>query len=209
MTAISSLCHRAILLKSGSVDAIGDADRVVKSYLTPIRADGETRRRLWPKIADAPGDERVRVRSVELIAVGSPDADIELDTPINVIVDYWNLVEGANLIVEVIVNALDGTVVFHSLSSEDKSIGNTHRQRGLFRSICSIPGSLLNEGNYTIDIHFMHGAMSIFTSLVGALTLTVIDRASRGDFIYLGRFLGNVHPRLRWETALLETIVDQ
>jgi hypothetical protein len=149
------------------------------------------------------------VRSVELIAVGSPDADIERDTPFNVIVDYWNLVEGANLIVEVIVNALDGTVVFHSLSSEDKSIGNTPLQRGLFRSICSIPGGLLNEGNYTIDVHFMHGAMSMFTSVVEALTLTITDSASRGDFIYLGRFLGNVHPILQWNTKLLEPISNQ
>src|SRR5262249_7119867 len=133
-----------------------------------------------------------------------PDAAIEMHTPFKIAVEYWNLIEGANLIVEVIVRAGDGSVLFHSLSSEDETIGNRNYPRGLYRSVCSVPGCLLNEGSYGIETHFQHGSMSNYTSLTDALVLVVQDTASRGDFIYLGRFIGSIHPRLSWKTALLE-----
>jgi len=54
----------------------------------------------------------------------------------------------------------------------------------------------------------MHGSMSIFTSLLDAANLVVQDTASRGDFIYLGRFIGSIHPRLHWSTAQIVKEVD-
>jgi hypothetical protein len=94
-------------------------------------------------------------------------------------------------------------VVFHSLSSEDEAIGNRARPAGLYRSVCRIPGGLLTVGDYTIDVHFLHGAMTNYTSLPEALRFSIVDTAPRGDFVYLGRFLGTVHPKLAWRTDLI------
>jgi lipopolysaccharide transport system ATP-binding protein len=204
MTAINSLCDRAMLLAGGEATLVGSPDAAIQAYLTPDRpCDG--RRRTWDSPASAPGDDRVRVRRIEAIACGG---GFERVAPFEICVEYWNRVDGANLIVEVVVNASDGAVVFHSLSSEDPSIGNSARPTGLYRSTCRVPAGLLNAGDYRVDIHFIHGAMTAYTPLEGALSLTISDTAPRGDFIYLGRFLGYVHPKLDWRTERLGGVDD-
>ena len=199
LTAINSLCDRAMLLAGGEAALIGSPDAVVRAYLAPDRP-ADARRREWDTPALAPGDDRARFRRVEALPCGG---GFERVAPFDIRVEYWNRVDGANLIVEVVVNAGDGAVVFHSLSSEDSRIGNRPRLAGLYRSTCRVPAGLLNAGDYRIDIHLIHGAMTAYTSLEGALTLTIADTAPRGDFIYLGRFLGHVHPKLDWSTERL------
>jgi len=200
MTAINSLCDRAMLMAGGEVAMVGLPEEVVRGYLTPDRPD-EAHRRMWDRPELAPGDDRVRLRRVEAIPCGG---GFERVAPFEICVEYWNRVEGANLIVEVVVAASDGAVVFHSLSSEDPRIGNAARAAGLYRSSCRVPAGLLNAGDYRIDVHFIHGAMTAYTPFEGALSLTIADTAPRGDFIYLGRFLGHVHPKLDWRTERLE-----
>jgi len=199
MTAINSLCDRAMLLAGGEVAMIGSPASVAQAYLAPENP-GDTYRRTWDDAALTPGDERVRLRRVEAIPCGGR---FERIAPFEIDVEYWNRIDGANLIVEVIVGASDGAVVFHSLSSEEPSIGNRGRAAGLYRSTCRVPAGLLNAGDYRIDIHFIHGAMTAYTPIVDALSLTILDTAPRGDFIYLGRFLGYVHPKLKWRTERL------
>jgi lipopolysaccharide transport system ATP-binding protein len=199
MTAINSLCDRAMLMAGGEVAMIGAPDAVVRTYLAPDAA-GDALDRSWDAPASAPGDDRVRLRRIRAAPCGGA---FERIAPFEICVEYWNQADGANLIVEVVVNASDGAVVFHSLSSEDRSIGNAARPAGLYRTTCRVPGGLLNAGDYRIDLHFIHGAMANHTSLPDALTLSIADAAPRGDFLYLGRFLGHVHPKLSWRTERL------
>ena len=209
MAALTSLCSRGILLENGVIAMNGAIGDVTAAYLAPESKRAETRKRDWTDISSAPGDDRVRVRRVELVAEGiNPGAAIEMYTPFRIEVDYWNLVEGAQLVVEIILRFADGNVLFHSLSSEDEAVGKQFYGRGLYTSICTVPGSLLNEGRYTIEVHFLHGSMSKFTSLLEAITFVVQDTVSRGDFIYLGRFIGAIHPNLRWTVEQISRDVD-
>jgi lipopolysaccharide transport system ATP-binding protein len=210
MTAVASLCSKVLLLGGGRIERLGAVHEVTELYLRPIGGGGETCKRSWTDIEIAPGDERVRVRKVEVLAEEStPCAPIELATPFRIEIEYWNLVDNAHLILEVIVRNSDGTVLFHSLSTEDPACENIY-PRGLLRSVCYVPGNLINEGRYAIDVHFMHGTMSNYTSLLDAAVLIVQDTAPRGDLVYFGRYLGQVHPRLRWCTTSigLETMKD-
>jgi lipopolysaccharide transport system ATP-binding protein len=200
MTAINSLCDRAMLMAGGEVAMAGSPDAVVRAYLAPDRP-GDPPSQAWDCADLAPGDDRVRLRRIEAVPGGGA---FERVAPFDIEVEYWNQVHGANLIVEVVVNASDGAVVFHSLSSEDRSIGNAARPAGLYRTTCRVPGGLLNAGDYRVDLHFIHGAMTTYTSLPDALSLSIADTAPRGDFLYLGRFLGHVHPKLGWRTERLD-----
>jgi len=204
MTAINSLCDRAMMLVGGEAALIGTPAEVVRSYLRPDRQGGP--RRAWDDSDLAPGDERVRLRRIEATPCGGADGEFERVRPFEIAAEYWNRVDGANLIAEVIVRAGDGAVVFHSLSSEDDAIGNSALPTGLYRSTCRVPGALLNAGDYRIDVHFIHGAMTACTEIADALSITIQDTAPRGDFIYLGRFLGYVHPKLKWRTERLAQV---
>jgi lipopolysaccharide transport system ATP-binding protein len=198
MTAINSLCDRALLMDGGRLALDGPSREVVSAYLAPMRGEGGRSRSWTPDTA--PGDHRVRVRRVEVVARGE---DLERSTPFDIVVDYASAAPSNGLVVEVVVAAPDGATVFHSLSSEDERVGAPARPAGLYRSVCRVPGGLLNAGDYVIDVHFLHGAMTQFTSLPGALTVSIADTAPRGEVIHLGRFLGPVHPKLAWRTERL------
>jgi lipopolysaccharide transport system ATP-binding protein len=200
MTAINSLCTRAMLLDGGKLTTVGTPDAVVRAYLAPMRHGDRSRLREWG--ADcAPGDERVRLRRVELASEADIGADIERTAPFEVVIDYASYVDDVNLIVEIVVKTPEGAVVFHSLSNE--ALGNERRPSGLYRSICHVPAGLLNEGAYQIDVHFMHGAFTQYTSIEDALAPRIVDTVSRGEQMFMGRYLGVVHPQLDWRTERL------
>jgi lipopolysaccharide transport system ATP-binding protein len=200
MTAINSLCSRAMLLAGGELASAGTPEAVVRSYLEPLRRRDRSRRREWA--ADgAPGDDRVRLRRAELASAGSAGAELERTAPFDVVLDYCSFVDDVNLIVEIVVKTPDGAVVFHSLSNE--ALGDRRRAAGLYRSVCHVPAALLNEGAYQIDVHFMHGAFTRYTSIEAALSPVIVDTAARAGQMFMGRFLGVVHPQLDWRTERL------
>jgi lipopolysaccharide transport system ATP-binding protein len=207
MTAITSLCSRAMLLADGQISAIGPAGAITMQYLTPAGDAGGRARQLWLEPASAPGDDRVRLRLVEVEA-DEREHHVERGTPIKIAIEYWNLVADADPTVEITIRAADGTLVFHSFSSEDPEYVEHKKPVGLFRSSCVIPAHLLNSGLYEVDVHFSHGAVLLYTGVPSAIRFQVHDTLSRGDFFYLDRFLGHVHPRLCWRTEQLSELVS-
>jgi lipopolysaccharide transport system ATP-binding protein len=207
MTAVTTLCSRAILLSAGRIDKVGAVKEVTDHYLSRGEAAGEIRTRLWNDVESAPGDDRVRIRRIEVLRdEGDPLSQITMDSPFRVVVDYWSLVDGGNLIVELILRARDGSPVFHSMSTENHMEAGHPDQQGLFRTTCHVPGHLLNEGNFLAEIYFMHGSMSRFCGLADAATFVVYDRRPRVGLPYYGRFFANVHPLLKWDTMLLAEV---
>jgi lipopolysaccharide transport system ATP-binding protein len=58
LPVITNFCHRAVLLESGSISAIGSAAEVVRQYMTKVRsASGEV---TWPTLETAPGNDTIR-----------------------------------------------------------------------------------------------------------------------------------------------------
>jgi hypothetical protein len=49
----------------------------------------------------------------------------------------------------------------------------------------------------------MHGAFTQYTSFEDVLAPVIVDTASRGEQMFMGRYLGVVHPRLEWRTERL------
>jgi lipopolysaccharide transport system ATP-binding protein len=204
MTAINSLCHRAILMDHGGVVAIGPAQEISELYAASGRRN-EERCRSWT-YREAPGDERFKIARIAVVSdANEAIAPIATNTAFNVEADYWNLVDDAKIILELIVRASDGTPVFHSYSSEsDEKAGRPHRI-GLYRSSCRVPGNLLNSGRYDIEMYFSHGRADQEFGLVNTISIVVHDLEERGNLTYYGRFIGHVHPMLSWRSRMIET----
>jgi homopolymeric O-antigen transport system ATP-binding protein len=204
MTAVVSLCRWALLMDGGSISTNGPVKEVTEHYLASTAEKNATREQIWEDMASAPGDDFVRVRKVEIITErGDHQSPIEMDTPFQIGIEYWNHVEKANLIIEIIVRASDGSALFHSFSNEEENLREHLLPRGLFRSVCLVPGNLLNEGKFQIEVYFLHGSTSNYFSLIDAGVITVLDTKPRPARTYYGRFIGNIHPRLRWDTQVL------
>ena len=202
MTAINSLCGRAILFNDGRVQEIGSANDIAQLYIAS-GAGIEERYKAWT-YGEAPGDERFKVARIEITPdEAASETPIEMGTAFRVETDYWNLTENANVVLELIVRAGDGTPVFHSYSTEAEDHPARLHAQGLYRSSCSVPGNLLNAGHYGIEMYFSHGRPTNEFGLVDAVSVVVHELNDRRNLNYYGRFIGHVHPRLEWRSQMI------
>jgi lipopolysaccharide transport system ATP-binding protein len=55
---------------------------------------GSSAEQIWQNLEQAPGDDRIRLKSVRVVnASGKPAPEIDIREPVFVEVDYWNLSE--------------------------------------------------------------------------------------------------------------------
>jgi lipopolysaccharide transport system ATP-binding protein len=157
MSSIVSLCQRVILLDAGHVAMDGKVDEVIQRYLEMGgSSSGEV---VWPDPERAPGNDVVRLHAVRVLQDGidGPAAEVNVSKEIRVEIEIWNLKEGTPLYVGIVLTNKMAIPALQSINSAELSLtrdnwyGRPHPY-GLFRSICRIPGDLLNEGRYNITI---------------------------------------------------------
>jgi len=205
LQAVATLCSRAIFLKAGMVEKDGPTEGVVSAYQSSSAHDASSKlEQVWSEIDRAPGNDSVRVRRIAVIP-DAAEADLELNmsTPFRVEVDYWNMVPDTSLIVNLCFYALDGSPAFESLTTREKQWHGKRFPKGLFRSVCSVPGHLLNEGRYLVRVIFLDSRVMKLYDFPDAVMLTINDPEAR-NIPYYHRFMGNVQPLLPWRTELLE-----
>jgi len=202
MVAIQNLCERVIWLHNGELKEQGPAAEVISRYLsTAYIARTE---QVWPDMAAAPGNDRVRLHRVRIRPeTGTPSDLITMETPLRVEVEFWNLVPNAHLHLALHVYNEQQVVAFTSASNEaDPSVSERALAPGLIRSVCHIPGNLLNAGVHNVLLLILRDGGKILYRHEDALVFEVLDLGRRSGTWY-GREPGAVHPLLHWETEVL------
>ena len=201
MTAVRSLCTRAVQLTAGRIERVGPAADVVAAYLAD--ASEVCPEATWPDAVTAPGDERCRLRAVRIRdATGNVSGQIGSDDAFHVEVDYWNDVEGANMGTTIVLFSSDGTCIFSSIDNHDASVHGKPRHRGLWRGSCRVPGQLLADGTYSITVLAWGAGYSLIFRQDDAVRLEIHDTGGvRGD--YFGGSLGVLRPMLTWSNQYL------
>ena len=195
MAALRKLCPRAIRLEGGQVVESGDSNAVVSHYLQGnMDARLETE---WENPETAPGDHRVRLRSVRVSPHYAVNGLITVHTPLRVEFTYWNYVADAVLNVSMILNDAEETCVFSGGS------GYRPLPAGLIRHSVEIPGDFLNTGSYHINV------MIVKDGSVGILLQnnTVAFEVVEGEVVgnWYGRAPGAVRPKFNWETEAFDS----
>jgi len=209
MISIQSLCQRAIWLDGGRLKEDGPVHQTVTNYLRSAITKDDTSDLAW-EISDAPGNEFVRLHRIIVRPEKSdPDQLITMQTPLCIELSYWNLIPDLPLYPTLYFSNEHGIHVFTTgtLFSSDPNLHN-HPQRGLFQSICHIPGSLLNSGVYRVDLLFVglssSGSYDQEKSyhLEKAISFEVFDRSER-NIAWYGKNPGVISPDLTWDTNFL------
>lgn len=73
---------------------------------------------------------------------------------------------------------------------------------GLFRSVCHIPGNLLNSGLHRVSVYLVWGNMATTCRIDDAVGFEVTEQAER-TFAWFGREPAAVQPVLDWTTESL------
>jgi lipopolysaccharide transport system ATP-binding protein len=201
MIAVQNLCQRVIWLQDGRVRANGPTSEVLRQYLAA--SSSAQNERSWDDPDSAPGNEKVRLRRVCIRPEqGTPTDLIGMSMPLVVEVEYVNLAPGAH--VHACLHVMhEQTAAFVTASNEtDATTRNNPLPAGYFRSVCRIPGDLLNAGVHSIMVLFRQNGRKVILRCENAITFEVLELEERPG-LWPGRAPGAVHPRLSWDTAYL------
>ena len=73
-------------------------NEIVTAYLRAGLGEDGTSERVWPAIETAPGNETVRLHRIAVQPEdGKPGDVITMQTPLRIVVEYWNLLPAVHL----------------------------------------------------------------------------------------------------------------
>jgi lipopolysaccharide transport system ATP-binding protein len=188
LTAVESLCNKAIFLKSGQILDDGPVKKVINSYLTNYSKNELNRS--WANLLDGPGNEHVRFTKLEILPQYLPkQQSIDVRTGIHVIVEFKLLTQTEQVNLSLFLNSLTGETVFNVPSAVVPG------KAGYFRALLNIPAHLLNDGSYAISVMIVKDTTAVLHFYEDALQFEIADwRPDHGD--WYGKWPGVVRPSL-------------
>lgn len=198
---IRSLCQRCILLSDGKVIQDEVTESVLTKYLSIIGLDEATNGEIyWTPDCDAPGGREMKLRSIRLLGItGEPQSTFDVEHPIIVEISYEILeaLQGMRIVMHLI--AQDGVIAFASTDHLQKDINVT----GYYKTLCKIPGGLLNRGRYMVKIHA--GIPNIKVLIPGRefISFLALGAGNHGSNLP-EKWPGVVAPKLEWQTFCLD-----
>ncbi len=198
MLAVQNLCTRVIWLHDGRVVRDGHPTEVVSEYLR--MSSSMLTEQVWSDMAQAPGNHTVRIHK---IAVRGSDADrpeqLSIDQPCEIEVEYWIRKPRAVVHVTLHVYTEQGILAFTTGSAEQSHGEAELLPVGLHRSVCHVPGHLLNTGVHRIVLLIVENRSAVTYRLEDALSFDMIQLGKQ-RFGWQGREPGAVRPLLNWTT---------
>lgn len=198
MQAITNLCDKSMWLHKGQIKEIGTVTQVVNSYLASAQRLKLSQQ--WDSMEQAPGNEHIRLQSVELIPhLDTPNSPLDVRTPLTVKIRFWNLYpQEISLSMGLHLYTYSGECIFDLPTME------TPCQKGLVEACCHIPGNFLNDGSYYVSFVITKNTSVDLLRYEECLSFDLEDY--RGDFNYYGKWVGAVRPRFPFALAQAEVL---
>jgi lipopolysaccharide transport system ATP-binding protein len=196
MPAITSLCTRALLLEKGTIQASGPATDVVAKYLSDVAGAAATAS--WA-LDKAPGNDGVKLTGVRLVdASGAPASTVNIENPVQLKISYY--LERPKAFRLAASFFTQGMCAFATIETAEVP----RPDPGHYESTVVIPGNLLAEGDYLVNVSAMisRGKKMHLFNVEGPIAFQVYDpltgNSARGD--YRERIGGALRPMLDWQT---------
>ncbi|MGE0043968.1 MAG: polysaccharide ABC transporter ATP-binding protein [Vicinamibacterales bacterium] len=202
MSAVTRLCSRAVLLEHGRLVASGPTSAIVSDYV--FKGFGKASERQWDDPATAPGDDTIRLLRVRACDQhGEVQDSFDIRRPIGIEVTYH--VGRAGLHFTPCLDLINDTGVVLFLSQERPNWQGVERPVGEHTTTCWIPGNLLAEGTFHVDVAFW-GFETPPTGRIeqnGVISISVHDPlegdSARGKG--MTSFPGVMRPLLDWRAS--------
>jgi lipopolysaccharide transport system ATP-binding protein len=187
----------------GRMREFSQADLVCSHYLAfgSIAAA----RREWHETSAAPGNEWVRLESVEIQSGGKTVENVEIKMPVEICISYRVLQNGKVLIPNIHLHSEDGALIF--ISHDWYSGWRTQaKPAGCYRTTFTVPGNFFSEGRVTVKVAIStYQPFEVHLEEPDAVAFTVVESSdgntSRGD--YAGHLPGIIRPLIPTRTEVL------
>jgi len=197
MNAIRQLCTSAIVLEEGRVVFSGSPSQSITYYTQ------EFQKNIFERefIKNQTHNTSAAVLKVS-IKTNRTTKEIRTDQDIVFSIDYDRAAGASTVGFTLVLKDQDENVVFSSINNRERDWYGKEKPPGLYRTSCTIPANLLNDGWYSISLIMFGRNFSDVVQVGELLTFEVQDNpALRGDF--LGKFGGVIRPDLTWRTEQL------
>jgi lipopolysaccharide transport system ATP-binding protein len=200
LTAVQALCNKTLYFEKGRLIEQGETNQVIASYLSKVSKIRLARH--WDIPDEAPGNDLVRVRRIELIPEYQDElTHIDVRTPMTVQFEFWNMMDRANLNLSLHLYSLTGECIFN-IGTRSQPYGP-----GLIVGECTIPGYFLNDGSYTISVMIVKDTVTPLYVMEEGITFDVEDY--REGIAWYGKWPGYVRPQFPFHTKMLEPAVSE
>jgi homopolymeric O-antigen transport system ATP-binding protein len=202
MQVLARLCDRAILLRGGEVVKDGPSEEVVAHYLQTEAGQGS--QRVWADAATAPQNKRARLRSARVVDEDGHLLDAaDVRRPVGIEIAFTVLRDDVAIFPKIKVLDQKGDTAFNAMDMSpvwESAVVGDHS------TTAWVPGNLLNEGLYSVEVSLCSLGAFASTKLIhqavapDALSFHVND-PSEGDSSkgrFAGQLRGAVRPLLDW-----------
>ena len=201
MSAILSLCNRAILFYDGQNVADDTPDMIIGKYLNyGVAATGVLLDTSEPALG-----KKLKIRKLQLICSdGCVTSEYELRNKLFLAVDFEILIVGKGFSISFeLHNAQHGCIFCSSIVDVNPlEVLQKCWDVGLYQSTVALPVELLRSGNYWIKVSSAIPTVEALDVFNNELSFTLLDTSSPISKTGEGR-LGSILPILEWKTILL------
>lgn len=187
MTAVQSLCQRAILMQHGRISMEDDVEPVIDAYLR-LNSESLHQSISFETQEKAPGNAEIRIQQVSV----TPEK-IHLEDAIHVQFSFWNNSPESELKVAFDLVNMQEAIVFSTYADVVVESG----QQG--HAQCTIPAHLLNDDLYSVELYIFTAGMRNLYHHQDIVNFEVHDR--KRDYAYYGKVNGVIRPKLEWQVG--------
>ncbi|MFA0964690.1 polysaccharide ABC transporter ATP-binding protein [Roseivirga sp. BDSF3-8] len=197
MTAVKSLCHRAILLNKGQKVFDGDVEQAISRYLGVSNLSSNSQQ--WSE-DKAPGNETVKILNVEARRSGGAVEDpITMDDDIELQVTFKRYISGQRLDINIQL-VFEDDILFATSTGMDNNVDAMPDTQGVHTVKCTVPSHFLNSGNFALNILAVTDYRNLCYKLEQAVQFSIVQREA-GEGAWMGRTKGPLRPKLDWEVV--------
>ena len=191
MTALESLCNKAILLQNGTVKSSGKTKQIIQEHLETSAIGERIYDAKFPQ-KKAKANEFIEIvyASVENATSLNKNDLVDITNEIDIRIKVINKTKEDIITVGFDLLTIKGDVVF---GSGDKFSCKIGKETEL---VCRIPGNFLNDDAYQVYAYFLTESMSMLFFDKELLTFEIKD--IQRETGYLGKVNGFVRPKLKW-----------
>lgn len=157
LNSVRSLCNECILLKNGTIDAIGETNSIIQRYLSDY---SETTSHIWKNIEGKEDFREFTVHNMYSIGInGKAQAIFSNDKRIGIYIEGNSKEKKHNFTFGFAVYDSAGTLLFWTNNTDRLPNANVEIEKGNNQFVMWIEPHTLNEGDYRIEfmtsIHFI------------------------------------------------------
>ena len=202
MGALRQLCDTCVLIEGGELQAQGAPGDVIRDYLNfTIPADAaELGERIWVDETQAPGGDELRLRRLRVLgSAGTLRTTFEAGEPVHIEITYSvkTRLRGARFDLAVLTQ--EGDIAF---VATDHSFQPEVQPPGMYKSVCIIPGGLLNRRTYVLKLQAIVPGERALLWEAEYLTF-VVSGAGNQSSSHPENWPGVVCPRIHWTIEAL------